>query len=324
MNKDTKVAKETIQAGIEALKKLSNGLNRSSQFSKAVNLCNKANKIGITGIGKSKDISLYLSNIMNSLNISAIGMSLQDIAHGGLGFFSKKNDILIIFSKSGESSELSKDLLEHFHKFKIKIIGVSCKSNSMLLKNSTVKILLPKVREAGGLLVPTSSSTMFACFGNALCMALAKRKKLTNKILKKNHPAGSIGSSLVEIHELMAKKNDIPIINSNKTMREAIKEMNKKKLGIVCVKEKNGKIGIITDGDLRRHANNLYKKSISIISTKNPTWIAENESVLVAVEKMNSLKITSLLVAPSKGINKKVKQISGIIHMHNCLSRGIK
>ena len=323
-NKDTKIAKKTIQAGIEALKKLSNSLNRSSEFSKAVNLCNKANKIGITGIGKSKDISLYLGGLMSSLNIPAVGMSLQDIAHGGLGFFSGKNDILIIFSKSGQSSELSKDLLKHFHKFKIKIIGVSCKSNSMLLKNSTIKILLPEVREAGGLLAPTSSSTMFASFGNALSMALAKRKKLTNKILKKNHPAGSIGSSLIEIQEIMAKKKDIPIISSNKTMKEAIKVMNAKKLGIVAVKEKNGKIGIITDGDLRRHANNLYQKSISKISTKNPTWIAENESALVAVDRMNSLKITSLLVASSKGINKKIKQISGIIHMHHCLSRGIK
>ena len=126
MNKDTKEAKKTIQAAIEALKKLSNSLNRSSQFSKAVNLCNKANKIVISGIGKSKDISLYLGGVMSSLNIPAIGMSLQDIAHGGLGFFSKKDDILIIFSKSGQSSELSRDLLEHFHKFKIKIIGVSC------------------------------------------------------------------------------------------------------------------------------------------------------------------------------------------------------
>ena len=323
MNKDLKIAKKTIQVGIKALKKLSNSLNHSPQFSKAVHLCNKANKIGIIGIGKSKDISLYIANLFSSLNIPAAGFAVQDLSHGGLGFFSK-GDILLIFSKSGESSELSRELLEHFRKFKIKIIGVSCKSNSMLLKNSTIKILLPEVREAGGLLAPTSSSTMFASFGNALSMALAKRKKLTNKILKKNHPAGSIGSSLVEIHEIMAKKKDIPIISSNKTMKEAIKVMNAKKLGIVAVKEKNGKIGIITDGDLRRHANNLYQKSISKISTKNPTWIAENESALVAVDRMNSLKITSLLVASSKGINKKIKQISGIIHMHHCLSRGIK
>ena len=319
MNRDLKIAKKTIQAGIKALKKLSNSLNYSSQFSKAVNLCSKANKIGIIGIGKSKDISLYIGNLFSSLNIPAVGFAVQDLSHGGLGFFSK-DDILLIFSKSGESSELS-SLLKHFKKFKIKTIGISCKSNSMLLKYSTVKILLPEVEEAGGFLSPTSSSTMFASFGNALSMAIAKRKKLTNKILKKNHPAGSIGSSLVEIHEIMAEKKDIPIISSNKTMKEAIKVMNKKKLGIVCIREKNGKIGIITDGDLRRHANNLYQKSISKISTKNPTWIAENESALVAVEKMNSLKITSLLVTSNKYINKKVKQISGIIHMHHCISR---
>ena len=320
MNRDLKIAKKTIQAGIKALKKLSNSLNYSSQFSKAVNLCSKANKIGIIGIGKSKDISLYIGNLFSSLNIPAAGFAVQDLSHGGLGFFSK-SDILLIFSKSGESSELS-SLLKHFKKFKIKTIGISCKSNSMLLKYSTIKILLPEVKEAEGFLSPTSSSTMFTSFGNALSMAIAKRKKLTNKILKKNHPAGSIGSSLVEIHELCAKKKDIPIISSNKTMREAIKFMNKGRLGIVCVKEKNGKIGIITDGDLRRHANNLYQKSISKISTKNPTWIAENESALVAVEKMNQLKITSLLVTSEKDINKKVKKISGIIHMHHCL--GIK
>ena len=323
MNKDSQIAKKTVQNGIEALKKLSSSFNHTSQFSKAVNLCNKANKIGIIGIGKSYIISLYVGGLMSSLNIPAAGFSVQDLTHGGLGFFSK-DDILLIFSKSGESSELS-SLLRHFHKFKIKTIGVSCKSNSMLLKDSTVKILLPEVEEAGGLLSPTSSSTMFACFGNALCMALAKRKKLTNKILKKNHPAGSIGSALLTVKELMSKgKKQIPIINSNKTMREAIKVMTTKKLGIICVKEKNGKIGIITDGDLRRHANNLYQKSISKISTKNPAWITEDETGLVAVEKMNNLKITSLLVAHKQDVNKKIKKVIGIIHLHHCLTRGIK
>jgi len=194
----------------------------------------------------------------------------------------------------------------------------------MLLKDSTVKILLPKVEEAGGLLTPTSSSTMFACFGNALCMALVKRKKLTNKILKKNHPAGSIGSALLQVKDLMSKRKDIPIISSNKNMREAIKVMNQKKLGVVCIKEKNGKISIITDGDLRRHSNNLYQKNILKISTKNPTWISDDATGLVAVEKMNSKKITSLLVTHNKYINKKIKKIVGVIHLHHCLSRGIK
>ena len=121
----------------------------------------------------------------------------------------------------------------------------------------------------------------------------------------------------------MARNNDIPIISSNKTVKEAIKVMNKKHLGIVLIKEKNGKISIITDGDLRRHSNNLYQKTISKISTKSPTWIAENETGLVAVKKMNSLRITSLLVAKNKDLKKKKKNVLvGILHLHHCL--GIK
>ena len=95
MNRDLKIAKKTIQAGIKALKKLSNSLNYSSQFSKAVNLCSKANKIGIIGIGKSKDISLYIGNLFSSLNIPAVGFAVQDLSHGGLGFFSKGDDGLL-------------------------------------------------------------------------------------------------------------------------------------------------------------------------------------------------------------------------------------
>ena len=104
----------------------------------------------------------------------------------------------------------------------------------------------------------------------------------------------------------------------------AIKEMTKKKLGVVCCKEKNGKINILTDGDLRRHSNNLYKKKILDISNKNPSWISDSSTALSAIEKMNSKKITSLLVTKNKDMNKKIKSIIGVIHVHHCLSRGIK
>ena len=100
--------------------------------------------------------------------------------------------------------------------------------------------------------------------------------------------------------------------------------MTKKKLGLVCCKEKNGKINILTDGDIRRHSNNLYMKKISKISNKNPNWIYDSATALSAIEIMNSKKITSLLVARKKDINKKIKKVIGIIHMHHCLSRGIK
>ena len=95
-------------------------------------------------------------------------------------------------------------------------------------------------------------------------------------------------------------------------------------MGVVCVKEKSGKINLITDGDVRRNSNNLYKKRISEVYNKNPNWINDSATALSALEKMNSLKITSLLVTQNKNINKKIKRLVGIIHLHHCLSKGIK
>tara|TARA_B100000029_G_scaffold471919_1_gene511961 strand:+ start:26 stop:610 length:585 start_codon:yes stop_codon:yes gene_type:complete len=194
----------------------------------------------------------------------------------------------------------------------------------MLIKHSNIKIVLPKVVEAGHSLAPTSSSLNFLSFGHALGMALMKRKKFTNKKFITTHPSGSLATALIKVKEIMATGNKIPIISSNKTMKDAITEMNKKKLGIVCVKNKSS-ISIISDGDLRRHSNNLYKKKISEVSTKNPAWISEDSTALLGIEKMQRLKITSLLVSRNKDIKKKNKNvIRGIIHLHHCLSRGIK
>jgi len=122
----------------------------------------------------------------------------------------------------------------------------------------------------------------------------------------------------------MAKKKEIPLISANQTMRVALTEMTKKRLGIVCVKEKNGKINLITDGDIRRNSNNLYKKKILQVCSKNPTWISDTTTALAAIEKMNALKITSLLVAQNQDIKKKIKKIVGVLHLHHCLSKGIK
>jgi len=323
MNKDLKIAKKTVNTEIEALKKLSKSFNNSSSFSRAVNVCSKTkNKIIVIGVGKSFIISLKVASTLSSLGSPAVGFSANDLEHGGLGFISK-DDTLLIFSVSGESSELN-SILKYAKRFNLNVIGVSCKSSSMLLKHSTIKILLPKVSEAGFSLAPTSSTTMFCCFGDALGIALMKRKKFTNKKFVTTHPSGTLANALVQVKEIMAKGKEIPLISSNKSMYLAVKEMTKKKLGLICCREKNGKINILTDGDIRRNSNNLFKKKISKISNKNPNWIYDSATALSAIEIMNSKKITSLLVTKKKNINKKIKKVIGVIHMHHCLSRGIK
>jgi len=324
MNKDLKIAKKTVQTEIQALKKLSLSFNIHSNFSKAVNLLLKMKgKCLVIGVGKSYIVSLKVSATLSSLGTPSVAFSANDLQHGGLGAIQKNNDVLLVFSVSGESSELN-SILKFANRHNVPVIGVSCKAKSMLLQYSTVKILLPKVIEAGHALAPTSSSLNFLSWGDSLAITCMKRKKWSNKKFITTHPAGTLATSLIQVKEIMATGREIPIISANKSMRDAIKEMSKKKLGLVCCKEKNGKINILTDGDLRRNSNNLYKKKILKVCSKKPNWISDTNTALFAIEKMNNLKITSLLVARNQDMNKKIKKIIGILHLHHCLSRGIK
>ena len=324
MNKDLQIAKKTVQTEILALKKLLLNFNTSSQFSKAVNLISKMRgKCLVVGVGKSYLVGLKISATLSSLGTPSVAFSANDLQHGGLGAIQKNQDILLVFSVSGESSELN-SILRYANRYGISVIGVSCKSSSMLIKNSDIKIILPKVVEAGHSLAPTSSSLNFLAWGDALSIACMKKRKWTNKNFVSTHPSGALATALVQVKDIMAKGNEIPFISYKKNIRTAVKIMSKKKLGIVCVKEKKGKINLITDGDIRRNSNNLYKKEIIKICNKKPIWISDEATALSAIEKMNSLKITSLLVARNTDIKKKIKNVVGVIHLHHCLSRGIK
>ena len=117
-----------------------------------------------------------------------------------------------------------------------------------------------------------------------------KRKKWTNKKFVSTHPSGSLATALIQVKEIMAKGKAIPLVAANKNIKMAIKEMTKKKLGMVCVKSPTN-TSCIVDGDLRRHSNNLFKKKIMEVATKNPNWISENATALFAINKMTSLKI---------------------------------
>ena len=153
--------------------------------------------------------------------------------------------------------------------------------------------------------------------------SINEKKKFTNKRFVSNHPSGSLATSLIQVKEIMVTGKKVPIISSKKTMKFAINEMTKKKLGIVCVKN-NSAIMLISDGDLRRHSNNLYKKKVIEVATENPNWVADTDTALSAINRMSSLNITSLLVTSKKNLKKKNKNLLGVIHLHHCLSRGIK
>ena len=231
----------------------------------------------------------------------------------------QKKDVLLIFSYSGNSEELG-DMLNFANRFGIKVIGVASLKDSILLKASDIKLLLPKVKEADiTSIVPTSSTTITLVLGDALCAAIQHKKKFSKEVFKRYHKGGSLGRTLLLVKDIMVTGKKIPIIDRNKTLEQAAKVISAKKLGLVLV-TKNGKVfSICTDGDARRGLGRYSKKDkIVKIATRNPLKINEDTTAHRALAIMNQKKITSLVVSSKSG------KIKGICHIHNLLSYGIK
>ena len=237
----------------------------------------------------------------------------------------EKKDILIIFSYSGNTAELN-NMLKYANRYSVKIIGVASKPDSILLKASDVKLILPKVKESDVTgMVPTSSTSITLLLGDCLATTVMSLKKFSKEKFKIFHPGGNIGNSLLLAKDIMVTKQKMPIINYKKKFKEAIKVMNQKKLGIVVICKNKFIRGIVTDGDLRRELKNFSKnEKLDKYMTVNPFVVNENMPASKALAIMNDKKITSLLVVSDKDLNKKNKVLKGIIHIHFLLQNGIK
>jgi arabinose-5-phosphate isomerase len=321
MSKNFKIAKEVIDLKIHALNKLKKSFD--SSFSKAVNvIANCQSKIILVGVGKSGLIAAKIASTLSSVGSPSFSISANDCSHGDLGTITKK-DILILISNSGNSTEL-KNIIEFANRYKVKLISIVSKKDSMLYKSSDIKILIPPSREAGYGIVPTTSTTLQLSVGDALAISVMKYKKFSKLDFKKFHPAGSLGFKLKTVEDLMLTKNKIPIINQDKSLFDGIKLIEKKKLGIlIAVNKKKDTVGVFTDGDVKRVIRkniNLRKNSIKKFMTKNPVRIEKDTLAVKALNLMNQKKITSLCVY-KKGLQNKT---IGIIHIHNILNSNIK
>ena len=206
------------------------------------------------------------------------------------------------------------------------MIGVASKKNSLLLKASDIRVVLPEVKEAGeGSFVPTASTTMQLAFGDALAVALMNKKKFSKFNFRQLHPAGTLGKMLTTVEDLMLTGNKVPLINEEKKMAEAIKYMSNKKLGsLIVLNKKKFVSGFVSDGDIRRQSKkDIIHLKVKDFMTKNPTCIDKRTLAVKALEIMNKKKITSLIVALTRAGRKQVKAI-GIIHIHKIISAGIK
>jgi len=316
-----KIAKQVISTEIIALKKLQKSFGKS--FIEAIDLIsNCQGKLILAGIGKSGLISTKGSATLSSLGTPSFFLHVGDAAHGDLGVIEKK-DILLILSYSGQTEEL-KNIIQYTNRFAIPLIGVTSKKDSLLLKASDVKIILPEVKEAGiGSLAPTSSSTMFCAFLDSLAVALSIKKKFSTYDFKNIHPGGSLSKKLITVEDLMHKNNELPLISEDTNISKALNIMSNKKLGsLVVLNKKKFLSGFISDGDVRRKykkkINNLKAKDIM---TKNPLIIKKDILAAKARNIMQKKSITALIVGETFSRN-KIKVI-GLIHIHQILKAGI-
>ena len=313
------IAKEVINLEIKALSNLKNNLNNS--FNLAVEqIVRCQSKVILCGVGKSGLIANKIAATLSSVGTPSFYLSASDSSHGDLGSISKK-DILILISNSGETNEL-KNVIQYANRNKILLIGIVSKKDSLLHRSSDIKLLIPKVIEAGNI-IPTSSTTAQLALGDALAIASMKQKRFNKNDFKKIHPAGSLGIQLKTVEDIMLRDKAIPFVNENMKMREALKVLNSKKLGFLLVIDKKKLTkGIITDGEIRRLSQkkiSLQSVTVNKIMTKNPIGIDKDQLVVKALSLMNTRKITSLCVYSKRN---KLKTI-GVLHIHNILESNI-
>ncbi|MBD1173189.1 KpsF/GutQ family sugar-phosphate isomerase [Pelagibacterales bacterium SAG-MED03] len=313
------VAKDVINLEIKALQKLKKKINNS--FNEAViKIANCQSKVILCGVGKSGLIASKIAATLSSVGTPAFSLSAGDSSHGDLGSISKK-DILILISYSGQTSEL-KNIIQYANRNKILLIGIVSKKDSILYKASDIQLLIPEVRESGGI-VPTSSTIAQLALGDALAISTMKFKKFDKFDFKKIHPSGSLGQQLKTVEDIMLVGNKIPFADESLKMKKALKILSDKKLGTLIIQNKQKKTtGIITDGQIRRFNQkklDLNSMTVKEIMTKNPISIDKNALAAKALSLMNGKKITSLCVYENKN---KFKTI-GVIHIHNILQYNI-
>ena len=318
-----KIAKKAAAIQISELRKVNRIFDK--KFVQAINvISNCKGKIILSGQGKSGRIAAKISSTLSSVGIPSFFIHPSETSHGDSGAIEKK-DVLIVVSYSGNTTELT-GILKYANRFGIKVIGCASKKDSMLLKASDVKILLPKVREADPTgMVPTSSTTLTLLYFDCLAVALMNKMKFSKDKFKIFHAGGNIGKNLLLVKDIMITGKKLPTININKTINDAVKVINKKKLGLVVVLNKGYVEGIITDGDCRRAIKDLKKNNkIEKFMSRKPMFVSENVSAPKALSVMSENKITSLCVATEKTLNKKKKKLKAIVHVHRILDFGIK
>ncbi|HOI44693.1 MAG TPA: KpsF/GutQ family sugar-phosphate isomerase [Candidatus Aminicenantes bacterium] len=292
------------------------GRSLDDNFAAAVDLLAKTRmRVIILGMGKSGLVGRKVAATMTSCGTPATFVHPAEAGHGDLGMI-RKNDVVIAISYSGETREIV-DLLEFIKRIGVKLISITGFKHSRIARYSDIVIEAKVEREAGPVnFIPTASSTAALALGDAIAIAVMRKKGLSEKAFASVHPKGQAGRNLLKVEALMRRSRRIPSVKITAPMTEVIEEMSEKKLGMTCVvDEENRLVGIITDGDLRRlierSGADFLSRNAEQVMTPEPVTIDKRCLATEALNLMEDKKITSLIIKNSN------RRVEGIVHLHD-------
>jgi arabinose-5-phosphate isomerase len=316
-----------VQSALRTLKTETDGLSALSAalrdglggvFAEAVEQIRAAKgRVIVTGMGKSGHIGRKIAATLASTGTPAYFVHPGEASHGDLGVISK-DDVIIALSWSGETMEL-RDLIEYAKRFKVPLIAITSGAESTLGKAADVLLLMPNVTEACPLgLAPTTSTLVQLALGDALAVALFESRGFTALDFKALHPGGKLGAMLTYVRDIMRKEDGTPLVPSGTRMSDAIVEMTAKGFGCVGITGPSGDlIGIITDGDLRRHmSEKLLSQIADDVMTRNPKTVRPDQLAGEAMGILNAMKVNVLFVVEN---NRPV----GLVRFHDLLRIGV-
>ena len=309
-------ARRVITREAEALEMLSAALNGS--FTRAVELIMAAKgRVIVSGMGKSGHIARKIAATFASTGTPSMFIHPAEASHGDLGMV-MSGDVVLVLSNSGETSELA-DIIAHTRRFNIPLIGVAARADSTLIRQSDVAIVLPPAPEACETgIVPTTSTTMTLALGDALAIALMEHRAFTPEHFRIFHPGGKLGAKLLKVRDLMHA--DLPLTPATAPMSEALLSISRSGFGVTGVTDPAGAlVGIITDGDLRRHMDGLLTLTAGQAMTHDPRTVPPDALAEKALAMMKDRMITCLFVLdPASGPN-----AIGILNIHDLLRAGV-
>jgi arabinose-5-phosphate isomerase len=321
---DLAAARRVLSYAGDALTQLSKQLDGG--FTRAIDLLAAVKgRVIVSGMGKSGHIARKIAATLSSTGTPAQFVHPAEASHGDLGMLTRE-DALVVLSYSGETDELS-DIIAYAKRFGIPLIGMASDADSTLLQAADVALVLPRAQEACPMgLAPTTSTTLMLAMGDALAVALMERKGFTADHYRELHPGGSLGRKLIRVSDIMHGKDELPLVKPGTPMKDVLIAMTSARYGFAgvagVVGDDGALMGVITDGDLRRHMGaGLLERAARDVMTKNPKTIGAATLAVEALAVMNESKITSLFVVEP---DDSAKRPVGLVHIHDCLRAGIR